>query len=89
MGLVLMWITLIVLALVVVVLAIYLISVALALAAANRNLKQLAGGLEAIQGHSQPLPKDLTTINGALITLLQGLQSVDAHLVGIARVFRR
>ena len=89
MGLVLMWITLVVLALVVVVLAVYLVSVALALAAANHNLKQLAGGLEAIQGHSQPLPRDLTVINGALVALLQGLQSVDAHLVGIAHVFRR
>ncbi len=89
MATVLMWITLVVVALVVVVLAVYLISFILALAAANRNLKQLAGGLELIQSHSDPLPQELTTINGALVALLHGLQSVDAHLDGIVRLFKR
>lgn len=89
MAIILMWITLAVVALVVVVLAFYLISFALALTAANRNLKRLVGGLEAIQAHSDPLPQHLTTINGALGTLLSGLQSVDAHLAGIVRVFKR
>lgn len=89
MAIVLMWITLVVVALVVVVLAVYLISFILALAAANRNLKQLAGGLELIQSHSDPLPQELTTINGALVALLHGLQSVDAHLDGIVRLFKR
>jgi len=89
MGTVLMWITLAIVAVVVLVLAVYLISVALALASANRNLKQLAGGLEAIQSHSEPLPGYLTTINGALVELLHGLQSVDGHLAGIGRVFKR
>lgn len=88
MGIVLMWITLIVVALVVVVLAFYLIGTALALTAANRNLQQLAGGLEAIQSHSEPLPQDLTTINGALVQLLAGLRSVNGHLAGIGRVFK-
>ena len=89
MATVLMWITLIVVALVVVVLAVYLISFILALVAANRNLKQLAGGLELIASQSDPLPQELTTINGALVELLHGLQSVDAHLAGIVRVFKR
>jgi hypothetical protein len=84
-----MWITLIVVALVVVVLAVYLISFILALVAANRNLKQLAGGLELIASQSDPLPRELTTINGALVELLHGLQSVDGHLAGIVRVFKR
>lgn len=89
MAMILMWITLVVVALVVVVLAVYLISFALTLVAANRNLKQLVGGLEAIQSHSDPLPQHLTTINGALVELLHGLQSVDGHLAGIVRVFTR
>ncbi len=89
MAIILMWITLVVVALVVVVLAFYLISFALALTRANRNLKQLVGGLEAIQSHSEPLRQHLTTINGALVELLRGLQSVDAHLAGIVRLFKR
>ncbi|GAC1342229.1 MAG: hypothetical protein NVS3B14_06870 [Ktedonobacteraceae bacterium] len=89
MAIVLMWITLIVVALVIVVIAVYLISFILALTAANRNLKQLAGGLELIVSHSEPLPQELATINGALVELLHGLQSVDAHLTGIVRVFKR
>ncbi len=83
----LMWITLVVLALVVLVLAFYLISVIFTLTKANRKLVQLAGGLEAIRDHTQPLPQHLTTINGALADLQQGLRSVDSHLVGIAGVF--
>jgi hypothetical protein len=89
MATVLTWITLAVLAVVVLVLATYLILIGVALMRANRNLKLLAGGLAAIQGHSQPLPAHLTTINGALVTLLHGLQSVDGHLAGIARLFKR
>jgi uncharacterized protein YoxC len=89
MATVLMWITIIVVALVIVVIAVYLIGVALALIGANRNLKKLAGGLEAIESHSDPLPQYLTTINGALVELLHGLQSVDAHLAGIGRLFKR
>lgn len=89
MAIILMWITLIVIVVVIVVLAVYLISFALALTAANRNLKQLAGGLELVQSHTDPLPQELTTINGALVELLHGLQSVDAHLGGIVRVFTR
>lgn len=82
------WISLLVAALVVLVLVVYLVAVALALTRANRSLAQLAGGLEAIESHSHPLPEHLTTINGALTALLGGLRSVDNHLVGVRKVFR-
>jgi hypothetical protein len=88
MAAVLTWITLAVTAVVVVVLVGYLVAVALALTRANRNLAHLAGGLEAIESHSHPLPEHLAAINGALITLSGGLRSVDRHLVGIRQVFR-
>jgi hypothetical protein len=88
MATVLTWITLAATAVVVVVLVVYLVAVALALTRANRGLAQLAGGLEAIESHSHPLPEDLATINGALTTLLGGLRSVDRHLIGIRQVFR-
>lgn len=88
MAAVLTGITLLVAALVVVVLVGYLVAVGLALARANRSLAQLAGGLEAIDTHSHPLPDNLTTINNALATLAGGLRSVDSHLVGIRKVFR-
>ncbi len=82
------WITLAVTALVVLILVGYLVAVGLALTRANLSLSQLAGGLEAIESHSRPLPEHLTTINGALAALLGGLRSVDGHLMGIRRVFR-
>ena len=82
------WITLAVAALVVLALVFYLVAVALALTRANRSLAQLAAGLEMIESHSGPLPEHLTAINGALAALLDGLRSVDGHLVGIRRVLR-
>jgi hypothetical protein len=82
------WITLLVTAIVVVLLVGYLVAVGLALARANRSLAQLAGGLEAIAAHSDPLPEHLTTINNALVTLVGRLRSVDSHLMGIGKVFR-
>lgn len=88
MAAVLTWITLAVTAVVLVVLVGYLAAVGLALTRANRSLAQLAGGLEAIESHSHPLPEHLATINGALTTLSGGLRSVDRHLVGIRRLFR-
>ena len=88
MAAVLTWITLAVTAVVVVVLVGYLAAVGLALTRANRSLAQLAGGLEAIESHSHPLPEHLAAINGTLTTLVGGLRSVDRHLVGISRVVR-
>ena len=84
---ILTWITVAVAAVVVALLAGYLIAVAVALTRAHRSLARLAGGLEAIAGHTEPLPAQLTTINGALASLLGGLRSVDGHLTGIGRLF--
>lgn len=88
MALVLMWITIGVLALIIGILAFYLVSIALFLTRANRNLAQLADGLEAIQANSRPLPDRLPAINSALAELLRGLRSVDAHMAGIERILK-
>ncbi len=76
-------------AVVVVVLAGHLILIAAALIRANRNLAKLVGGLEAIRDNTAPLGADLTTINGAAVTLRDGLLAVDEHLREIARLVRR
>ncbi|MEO6445752.1 MAG: hypothetical protein ABIZ91_01495 [Gemmatimonadaceae bacterium] len=80
--------TLITVALVVLALAGYLIAIATALIMARRSVAAIADGLEAVAGHTQPLPEKLTTINGALTQLLSGLQSADRHLGRVATVFR-
>ena len=76
-------------AVVVVVLAGHLILIAAALIRANRNLGRLVGGLEAIRNNTAPLGADLTAINGAAVTLRDGLLAVDEHLREIARLVRR
>ena len=81
--------TLGVVAVVVVVLAGHLIPIAAALIRANRNLGKLVGGLEAIRDNTAPLGADLTAINGAAVTLRDGLLAVDEHLREIARLVRR
>jgi hypothetical protein len=48
----------------------------------------IADGLEAVRGHTAPLPEKLTTINGALGALLGGLESADRHVGRAAKVFR-
>lgn len=80
--------TLITVALVVVALAGYLIAIAWALVQARRSVAAIADGLEAVAGHTGPLPERLTTINGALAELLAGLQAADRHLGRVAAVFR-
>lgn len=80
--------TLITVALVVVALAGYLIAIAWALLAARRSVIGIADGLEAVAGHTGPLPEKLTTINGALEQLLGGFRAGDGHLTRAARVFR-
>jgi hypothetical protein len=80
--------TLITVALVVVALAGYLIAIAWALHQAKRSVAAIADGLEAVRGHTQPLPVKLATINGALGTLLDGLRVADRHLGRAATVFR-
>ena len=80
--------TLITVALVVVALAGYLIAIVWCLTEANKSIKAVADGLEAVAGHTQPLGEKLTTINGALGALLAGLRSADGHLGRAARVFK-
>jgi uncharacterized protein YoxC len=89
MGLTLMYISLAVVFIVVVVLVLYLLGIIVALRNANRNLGQLAGGLQQIAADTQPLTEKLTTINGALHQLHTGLVSVDGHLAGAARLLGR
>ena len=84
----LLTLTLITVALVVLVLAGYLIAIAWALVNAKRSVAAIADGLEAVAGHTQPLPERLTTINGALTQLLTGLQAADRHLGRVATVFK-
>jgi hypothetical protein len=73
---------------VVVVLAVHLILIARSLIQANKNLTQLVGGLEAIRDNTAPLAEDLTTINGAAVTLLRRLVELDGSLQGINRLLR-
>jgi hypothetical protein len=84
----LLTLTLITVALVVLALAGYLIAIAWALVNAKRSVAAIADGLEAVAGHTQPLPDRLTTINGALTQLLTGLQAADRHLGRVATVFK-
>lgn len=84
----LLTLTLITVALVVVALAGYLIAIAWQLTHARRSIKAIADGLEAVAGHTAPLPEKLTTINGALVHLHTGLQAADRHLGRVATVFK-
>ena len=84
----LLTLTLITVFLVVVALAGYLIAIAWALLDARKSVMAIANGLEAVAGHTQPLPEKLTTINGALTQLLAGLQVADGNLGRGAKVFK-
>ncbi|MEO5826377.1 MAG: hypothetical protein ABIR59_10855 [Gemmatimonadales bacterium] len=88
MGISLLTLTFVALALVVIALAGYLIAIAWALHSARRSVAAIADGLEAVAAHTEPLGDRLTTINGALVALLDGLRVADAHLGRTARVFR-
>lgn len=81
------WITFAVALVVVIVLAVTLILTALALRGARRYAEQLATGLESVVGNTDSVPQQLPTINGALVQLLAGLESVDGHLGGAAASF--
>ncbi len=89
MGTILTYITLAVVLIVVLALVGYLVGIIIALRNAGRNLEQLAGGLDAIVKHTEPLPEKLGTINGALGQLLSGLLSVNGHLAAVARLLGR
>ena len=80
--------TLITVALVVLALAGYLIAIAWSLVQTRKIVKAIADGLEAVAGHTRPLPEKLTTINDALTQLLAGLQAADRHLGRVATVFK-
>ncbi len=84
----LLTLTLITVALVVVALAGYLIAIVWQLSRARRSIAAIADGLEAVASHTAPLPEKLTTINGALVQLLSGLQAADRHLGRVAIVFK-
>ncbi|HEV8185244.1 MAG: hypothetical protein WKF55_13960 [Gemmatimonadaceae bacterium] len=84
----LLTLTLITVALVVIALAGFLIAIAWALLSAKKSVAAIADGLEAVAGHTAPLPEKLTTINGALVALLGGLRVADGHLGRAATVFR-
>jgi type IV secretory pathway TrbL component len=84
----LLTLTLITTALVVLALAGYLIGIAVALISTRRSVTAIADGLEAVAGHTAPLPEKLTTINGALTQILGGLRVADGHLGRIAGVFK-
>lgn len=73
---------------VVLALVIYLTLIILALRAANKSLYALAGGLIQVEKDTQPLEDKLGTINGALVQLLNGLLSVNAHLANIGKMLR-
>jgi hypothetical protein len=89
MGTALFYITLVVVLIVVLALVVYLVGIILALRNANRNLAQLAGGLDQIAKDTQPLLLKLGTINDALSQLLAGLVSVDGHLAAVANLLKR
>lgn len=84
----LLTLTLITVALVVLALAGYLIGIAWALLAARRSVIAIADGLEAVAGHTAPLPEKVPAINHALSQLLTGLRTADHHLGRAATVFR-
>jgi uncharacterized protein YoxC len=83
---ILTYLTLAAVAILVLVLVVYLVGIAYYLRKADKHLAQLVGGLQTIQGHAEPLPEHLTTINGALKTLLESLRGTDRHLEGAGRV---
>lgn len=81
------WITIVLAVVVVIVLAVTLILTLIPLMGARKAARQLAAGLEAVVDNTSSVPEQLPVINGALVQLLEGLQSVDGHLGGAARAF--
>ena len=71
---------------IVLVLVVYLLGIIVALWHAKNSLAQLAGGLQAIRDHTQPLGAHLGTINGGLSQLLTGLLAVNQDLAAIVKV---
>lgn len=80
--------TLLIVALVVIALAGYLIAIAWCLNDARKSIAAIADGLEAVAGHTEPLQKKLTVINGAMSQIVTGFRSADGHLGRAASVLR-
>ena len=81
------WITFILAIVVVLVLAATLISTLAWLVIGRRAAEQIASGLETVAQQTESVPRQLPTINGAMVQLRDGLQSVDGHLGGAAGAF--
>lgn len=81
-------ITFLLVAVIVAVIAVYLILIAAALRRANSNLEKLVGGLEAIRDNTAPLEGDLTTINGAAVSLRDKLLEVGRNLQKVIQLVR-
>lgn len=81
------WVTIALAVVVVLVLAVTLLLTLVALRGARRHATDLAAGLEVVQSHTASVPTQLPAINGALVQLLTGLESVDGHLGGAAGAF--
>lgn len=86
---ILYWTTLAVVLAVVLALAGFLIAIAWELIRAKRNVADLADGLEAVAGHTEPLEGKIDAIAGALTRLVEDFEAADEHLAGVARTFER
>ena len=84
----LLTLTLIIVAVVVLALAGYLIAIARELLHARRSVIAIADGLEAVARQTEPLGETLTTINGALLLVLDELRAADDHLGRAAGALR-
>lgn len=82
---VLTWVTIVLAVVYVAVLAVTLILVVYHLAKGASFARKLAGGLEAVDIQTRELPQYLSTINGAMVQLRTGLQSVDGHFARLAK----
>ena len=81
------WVTFVLAIVVVLVLAVTLISTLAWLMTGRRAAEQLASGLEKVSQQTATVPEQLPAINGAMVQLRDGLQSVDGHLGGAAGAF--
>ncbi|MDX1623044.1 MAG: hypothetical protein R3199_03595 [Gemmatimonadota bacterium] len=86
---ILYWTTLAVVLAVVLALAGFLVAIAAELIRAKRNVADLADGLEAVAGHTDPLEEKVDAIADALARLVEDFEAADEHLAGVARTFER
>lgn len=79
------WLTGIYLAILVVVLAVATVSVAFYSWRISVTLAKVAAGLQAVQGHTEPLSGHLTAANAGLAAIAGSLSSARDHLVATDR----